>query len=134
MHITHPNSPFRLINDMNIKEFQSQAQDLVSQFESLLEQIPQKGDTSDECQKVGLTNALMNLDNYINGTRQEDMVDIDTVVENGELKNDYPVADRFVEDAGVAELYEYEGVTYCVITWNETSEEHQDGDQTMVVK
>ncbi|MDG1950084.1 MAG: hypothetical protein P8J32_04710 [bacterium] len=60
---------------MNLEDFKSQATDLISQFEDLLAQMPQKGNTSDECQRTGLTNALMNLDHYVSGTRDEDMLE-----------------------------------------------------------
>lgn len=59
---------------MNITEIQSAAQDLLAQIETLIKQrIPQKGDSSDECQHITLINALGKLESAFSGLDRFDL-------------------------------------------------------------
>jgi len=62
--------------------FQTKAHKLLESFEDLLKRIPQKGNTSDTCQKATIQTALNNLVHAVNGLTDEDFdnqVDMNTV-------------------------------------------------------
>ena len=58
---------------MKIENFKERAEDLISQFEDLIHQMPQKGDKSTECQRVTLQVKLNELSYAVNGTEQKDL-------------------------------------------------------------
>jgi hypothetical protein len=58
----------------DIDTFKAKAEELLSQLEELIETMPQKGDTSEQCQKVHLLNKLSSLESAFNGTEQEDLI------------------------------------------------------------
>lgn len=42
-------------------------------IEKIIDTLPQKGNTSEDCQKMTLINAVNNLDSAINGIEDEDL-------------------------------------------------------------
>lgn len=60
---------------MDIKEFKSKAEDLLGQLESLIQTMPQKGDTSTDCQRVCIQQKINEVYYAINGTEQSDLND-----------------------------------------------------------
>jgi len=58
---------------MKIDKFKEDAEKLIDQLEDLIQQLPQKGDTSDTCQRVTLQQALNEFSYTVNGTEQEDL-------------------------------------------------------------
>ena len=60
---------------MDIKDFKSKAEDLLGQLESLIQTMPQKGDTSTDCQRVYLQQQINEVYYAINGTEQSDLED-----------------------------------------------------------
>lgn len=48
------------------------------------------------------------------------------------LEEAYPIDEsQVVSNAGDAEIYEYKGVVYEIIKWNERAEEHEKGEKTI---
>jgi frataxin-like iron-binding protein CyaY len=60
---------------MELKEFKEKAEDLLSQMEDLIHELPQKGDTSTECQRTNLQQNLNELYYAVNGTEAEDLIE-----------------------------------------------------------
>lgn len=58
---------------MELKDFKTQADELIEQFQEVIDELPLKGDTSEECQRMTLQNALNNLDSCVSGTKEADM-------------------------------------------------------------
>ncbi len=58
---------------MTIKEFQLVAEYLMSPIQELIGDMPQKGDTPNECQKMNLQRCLSDLGYAFNGTEQKDL-------------------------------------------------------------
>jgi hypothetical protein len=50
---------------------------LIDKFQAIIEQMPQKGSTAEECQRITLQNALNELGYAINGTTENDFKDTD---------------------------------------------------------
>ena len=59
---------------MNAIEFKEKAENLISQMEDLLSEMPSKGLKSDECQKLCLQQALNEFSYAVNGVRDIDFV------------------------------------------------------------
>jgi len=57
----------------HIDEFKKQAENLIDKFQELIELLPQKGDTTETCQRLTLQQALNELSYAVNGTTQNDM-------------------------------------------------------------
>ena len=60
---------------MEINEFKERADDLLSQLEDLIHELPQKGNSSTECQRMNLQQCLNELSYAVNGTEAEDLVE-----------------------------------------------------------
>ncbi len=58
---------------MNIDEFKNKLDNLISEAENVIEEMPQKGDKSTDCQKINLIQALNQFQHCVNGTTQEDL-------------------------------------------------------------
>lgn len=58
---------------MKLQEFKEKAEDLLGQLETLIHKLPQKGNTSDECQRVTLQIAINEVQYAINGTTEADL-------------------------------------------------------------
>jgi len=55
---------------------------------------------------------------------------IQDVLENGEFLYDYPIDESQTNsNAGDAEVFEYEGKKYEIITWNDRAIEHEEGEK-----
>lgn len=118
---------------MNITDFKNQMQDHLDSMQNLIGLMPKKGDTTSECQRMTLQQALNELEYALNGTKAEDMVDIDIVVENGEFVDGYPIDEGYTSNAGDAEVYLLDGIKYEVITYNDRAEEHEEGERVLNV-
>lgn len=62
---------------MNANEFKTKAASLISQFEDLLQQMPQKGNTSTKCQRVNLQQHVNELSFCVNGVEDSDFIEDD---------------------------------------------------------
>lgn len=62
---------------MELIEFKEKAEDLLSQLEDLVHQMPQKGNTSSECQRVTLQIAVNEVYYAVAGTTDKDFEDED---------------------------------------------------------
>jgi hypothetical protein len=60
---------------MDINEFKTEAESLIEQFQALIDQLPQKGNTASECQKMQLQQSLNELEYSVNGTEEADLED-----------------------------------------------------------
>lgn len=58
---------------MTIEDFQEQADEHIDALEKLFNKLPQKGNTSEECQKINLIQHLNEVQYAVNGTTQEDL-------------------------------------------------------------
>ena len=58
---------------MELKDFKEKAELLIDEFQQLVEELPQKGDTSNECQRLTLQLRLNQLESAVNGTEDSDM-------------------------------------------------------------
>ena len=58
---------------MKIDKFKKKAQKHLDALEELFNKLPEKGLTSEECQRVNLVNSLLHLGYAVNGTEQEDL-------------------------------------------------------------
>jgi len=58
---------------MNLEEFQTKGQNILDMFQELIDELPQKGDKSTDCQKVNLQQHLNELEAVVNGTEESDM-------------------------------------------------------------
>jgi len=58
---------------MTVKEFKEKAEISIDEFQQLLDELPQKGDKSEDCQKVCLQQHLSELDAAVNGMEASDM-------------------------------------------------------------
>lgn len=63
---------------MEISTFKKQANTLIYQLQALINQMPDKGNTSAESQKITLLNNLNSFEASITGTEQEDLVNVYT--------------------------------------------------------
>lgn len=92
---------------MKANQFKQKAQDLISQFEDLLQSMPQKGNTSSECQNITIQIALNKLDSCINGVEDSDFDDDDSeeTILNREILKSYGFKQRFTtpdhDDRGI---------------------------------
>ena len=69
---------------MELKEFKEKADLIIDEFQQLIEELPQKGDKSADCQRVCLQIHLGELESAVNGTTASDMgVDTHTCLECG---------------------------------------------------
>lgn len=59
---------------MDIESFRNQMEELLEQVEDLIHTMPQKGNTSSECQRLCLQQCLNRLWCALNGTTQEDLI------------------------------------------------------------
>ena len=59
---------------VNHNQFKRKSRKLMNELESLINTIPQKGNSSEECQKVSIMIAFNNLDSYLNGTCPQDFM------------------------------------------------------------
>lgn len=60
---------------MDATEFKEKAEDLLSQMEDLVHQMPQKGDTSSECQRMTLQIAVNEAYYAVAGTTDKDFIE-----------------------------------------------------------
>lgn len=58
---------------MKLNYFQSTAEYFIEELQNLINKLPIKGNTADECQRITLQIALNNLNAAVNGTTQADM-------------------------------------------------------------
>ena len=58
---------------MELREFKENAEVLINDFQQLIEQLPQKGNKSTECQRVCLQQHLSELEAAVTGTEASDM-------------------------------------------------------------
>ena len=58
---------------MELQEFKEKAELLVDEFQQLIEELPQKGDTTNECQRLTLQLRLNQLESAVTGTEEADM-------------------------------------------------------------
>jgi len=58
---------------IHIDEFKNKAQKIIRKFEKLIDQMPQKGDTTATCQRLTIQQALNELAYTVNGTTQKDL-------------------------------------------------------------
>lgn len=62
---------------MTLSEFKEQAENLLGQLEELIQQLPQKGNTCNECQRTCLQQAVNEVYYAVNGTEEEDLIEDD---------------------------------------------------------
>ena len=60
---------------MDLTEFKEKAEDLVEQLENLIQEMPQKGNTSEECQRITLQIAINEVSYAISGTEESDFIE-----------------------------------------------------------
>ena len=60
---------------MDLTKFKEQAEDLLSQLEDIVHQMPQKGNTSEECQRVTLQIAINDVYYAVAGTTEKDFIE-----------------------------------------------------------
>ena len=58
---------------MNIKQFKKRAEKKLGELEKLIQQMPQKGDKSEHCQRLCIQQTINQVYYAINGTKQEDL-------------------------------------------------------------
>ena len=58
--------------NMNKTEFQSKVEELISQIEDIISEMPYKGDSEKQSQKIYLTNQLNQFSYAVNGVEDED--------------------------------------------------------------
>lgn len=58
---------------MKLDKFQNEAHELLAQFENLLEKMPNKGNSTETCQRHCIQQQLNEVSHAINGTSQEDL-------------------------------------------------------------
>lgn len=59
---------------MNKEEFKNKVEDLVSQIEDIIKEMPYRGDSEIESQKIFLLNQLNQFSYAVNGVRDEDFI------------------------------------------------------------
>ena len=59
---------------MKITTFKTRAENILDKLDDLIEKMPQKGNTSSECQKLYIKEAISRVFRCINGTLQEDLI------------------------------------------------------------
>jgi phosphopantetheine adenylyltransferase len=68
---------------LNHAEFVEKAEALTDHLRLLIEQMPSKGDVEADCQRLCLLNRVSEVEQYINGTKPEDLIE-----DNGEGEED----------------------------------------------
>jgi len=69
---------------MELTEFTEKTESIINRFQQLIDELPQKGDTSEDSQKVCLQQRLNELQYAVNGTRESDLkADTHTCMECG---------------------------------------------------
>lgn len=63
---------------MELSEFKGACQELIDQLEYYINALPSKGLKSDDCQRTYLKLKLSELEQAVNGTEKEDMLDVDS--------------------------------------------------------
>jgi len=58
---------------MELQEFKEKAEQLTDEFQQLIDELPQKGDKIEDCQKVCLQQHLNELASAVTGTEDSDM-------------------------------------------------------------
>ena len=58
---------------MELQEFKTQTEVLIDKFQDLINELPQKGNKSTECQRVCLQQHLNELESAVTGTEVSDM-------------------------------------------------------------
>lgn len=59
---------------MNAKEFKRKSEKLISEIEKLIQQMPQKGNTQSECQKLTLQQTINEFSYAVNGVEDSDFI------------------------------------------------------------
>ena len=60
---------------MTLKEFKAEAEHHIDKLEDLIHRLPQKGNTSSECQRMTLQQALNEFYYAVNGTEAKDLIE-----------------------------------------------------------
>jgi hypothetical protein len=60
---------------MKLNEFKNKAENLMKQFQELINEMPQKGLKTTDCQRMKLQQSLNELSYSVNGTEEDDMID-----------------------------------------------------------
>ena len=63
---------------MELKDFKEKAKLLIDEFQELIETMPQKGNTTNECQRLTMQQRLNELEHAVSGTQAEDLMENDT--------------------------------------------------------
>lgn len=58
--------------EKKLNRVQKKATKLLDELYNLIEQIPQKGNTAEDCQKICISNAIYDLEHTFNGLSVED--------------------------------------------------------------
>ena len=115
---------------MKLQKFQTKAEKIINQFQALIDTMEQKGNSTTDCQKLMLQQALNELDYCVNGTNQLDL-NTDEENENQALKlyrkrktfnnEDHKLIDTLIEDEVIDnDITISDFIDYCVNkkNWN----------------
>ena len=58
-------------------------------------------------------------------------LDIETIRENGNFIESYPIDEGYVSNAGIADVYSYKGKVYEIIIYSNRAQEHEEGDEVI---
>ena len=121
---------------MKLKKFNKKADSLISKFQELIDTMEQKGNTTEDCQKLNLQQALNELQYCVNGTTQQDLntnqENIDEVLNLYRTKRifskqDNQLIDDLIETGGIEtdEIRE-DFKSWCIDLKNWNPEHYED--------
>lgn len=58
----------------SVEEFKQKAEEIIQEFEELLDHMPKRGDSSSECQRTHLQQQINEVQYGVNGITEEDFI------------------------------------------------------------
>lgn len=84
---------------LQLNELTAQSEALIEQLHMLfLKNVPQKGDTSEECCLVAITNTLLELQHLVSGIEEQDLVPDDDWL-NTNLLSGFELSEQLQQEA-----------------------------------